>query len=45
MACGDWGVEESTLNSTSRFPKDLDVAVKATLIGAALLIDFAFFER
>jgi len=26
------------------FPKDLDVAVKATLIGAALLIDFAFFE-
>jgi len=26
------------------FPKDLDVAVKATLIGAALLIDFTFFE-
>jgi len=26
------------------FPKDLDVAVKATLLGAALLIDFAFFE-
>ena len=28
----------------SRFPKDLDVSVKATLLGAALLIDFAFFE-
>jgi len=27
------------------FPKDLDVSVKATLLGAALLIDFAFFER
>jgi len=26
------------------FPKDLDVSVKATLLGAALLIDFAFFE-
>merc|ERR1712130_1096723 len=27
------------------FPKDLDVSVKATLLGAALLIDFAFFEE
>ena len=28
-----------------RFPKDLDISVKATLLGAALLIDFSFFEN
>merc|ERR1719357_1493090 len=27
------------------FPKNLDVPVKTTLLGAAILIDFAFFEN
>ena len=28
-----------------RFPMDLDVRCKATLIGAAFLIDYMFFEK
>jgi len=27
------------------FPRNLDISVKATLLGAAILIDFAFFEN
>ena len=28
-----------------RFPMDLDVRAKATLLGAAFLIDYMFFEK
>ena len=35
----------SPTNMPSRFPKNLDVPVKTTLLGAAILIDFAFFEN
>ena len=31
--------------SVSRFPMDLDVRCKATLIGAVFLIDYMFFEK
>ena len=30
---------------SSSFPMDLDVRMKATLIGAMFLIDFMFFEK
>ena len=33
------------LNCLNRFPMDLDVRCKATLIGAAFLIDYMFFEK
>ena len=31
--------------SIFRFPMDLDVRCKATLIGAVFLIDYMFFEK
>ena len=32
-------------NFTVAFPRDLDAKVKATILGASLLVDFMYFEK